>query len=210
MVVTIIVIGLFGFLISTIHFNFFKYVYVKNSQDILTKVNPNFYSIEDNENIDLKDYSNSLIPAYAFLDPSYFKETVDFGSSDNDILVSAIYWFLTQNKKDVCIEKKYFLKMANLYFGKNKLEWPFNSKDNGYDWLLHAYCFKRNDEINIPKIRLESYNSKELKYWVNLSEEVKETEEIENKFYVVEFSDEKIPKLLRLNVINEEKEIEED
>ena len=212
--VSAVVITLIAILLSTIHFSFFKYTYVKNSKDLIEKVNREFYPIDNLEKIDLKDFSNSLVASYFFLDPSYYDETVDLTTLDDTRIIYLTYWFLTQNKKDVCIEKDYFLKMVNLYFGKDKIKWKLKMKNDGYAWFLKAYCFKQNEELTIPNITLENYNStnnkSEFKYRVNMSEEEKEIEGLENKFYTVEFNNEAIPKLMKLNVTYEEMALDDE
>ncbi len=196
----------------TIHFKFFKYTYVKNDQDILTKVNANFYSPMFHEKINIKEFANSLTAGYEFLDPSYFDDNVLVSSLNDEQIILLNYLFITGGKKDTCIEKKYFLKMAKLYFGKDKLKWRSNDSNNGYDWFLHAYCFQENTDFNdllVLNSFTEDNNSYILNYNVKLDEETMEIEKITNKEYTIWFAKKDVPMITKLSVTYDDIEVEE-
>lgn len=196
----------------TIHFKFFKYTYVKNDQDILTKVNINFYSPTLHEKINIKEFANSLTAGYEFLDPSYFDDNVLISNLSDEQIIFLNYLFITGGKKDTCIEKKYFLKMANIYFGKDKLKWKSNDSNNGYDWLLHAYCFQKNTDFNNSVVLssfTENNNYYVLEYNVRLDDKTIETEKITNKVYTILFDKKEIPMINKLSVTYDDIEVEE-
>ncbi len=213
-VVGCLLLGLGIYLCSTIHFSFFKYAYIKNEKDVL-KDNIYFYSLENKENVNIKEYSASLINGYYYIDPSYFADSVEIDSLPDETKLFLTYIFITGGKKDTCIEKKFFLKMLNYYFGINKIKWNLKNTSSGYDWFLHAYCFQNVSQLNQNSLKLDSLvetdDSYTLKYLVSLTDDQKIEEQIENKYMIVEFKKANVPMLNKLSidfVINEEIEVE--
>lgn len=202
-VIIVILVGLGIFICSTIHFSFFKYTYLKNEQDVL-KENDNFYSLDNRENINIEEFSLSLKNGYYYIDPSYFEDSVQISDLSNETKLFLTYLFITGGKNDTCIEKKYFLKMMNYYFGINDIKWNLKKTSSGYDWFLHAFCFKSIPQTNQNDLLLENISENEesyiLKYLVLLSDEQKQDEEINNKYFTVTFTKKNIPMLNKINV----------
>ncbi len=189
----IVIVIMLGIFLSKINFKHFQYVYVKNYQDIINKVGYNMYDIENKNSFqinDVKDLSETFKTAYTFIDPSYFSDNLDTSTlSDNDI-IHLTYLIMTGGIKDVCIEKNYFSKMAQLYFGKDKLNWKETYKSDESDFLNHGYCFAKEDN-NILKLEVDSLIEEDNQYLIvykeDISEEEKEVEGIEAKFWNMTF-----------------------